>query len=200
MQFAVLGWPEDGPTLRLDHRRFAYAGKFVMSNTGKAVALADGVAPDDLPAAREAPAPAAGVLAALSFNGDRTEPDALWIRYVTTRRDRRGEGIGARLVAFLVARARERGYERVRIAVNNVFAYHALSKAGFGYTGRQTGLSELVLERSIDRGADREGRPVDRGRYREGLDVYAARDLTDHERAFVAAKREAGPPPMIDHS
>ncbi|MFC7154992.1 GNAT family N-acetyltransferase [Halomarina halobia] len=184
MQFAVLGWPEDGPTLRLDHRRFAYAGKFAMSNTGKAVALADGIAPDDLPPAREAAAE--GVLAACSFNEDRTDPDALWIRYVTTRRDRRGEGLGTRLAAFTVARARERGYGRVRIAVNNPFAYHALSKAGFGYTGRRTGLAELVLEH-----------PSDRARYREGLSAYAERDLTDDERAFVEAKREAGAPEVV---
>ena len=38
MEYVVLGWPSDGPTLRLDYRQFAYAGKFVMSNTGKAVA------------------------------------------------------------------------------------------------------------------------------------------------------------------
>ena len=37
MEYVLLGWPPDGPTLRLDHRRFAYAGKFVMSTTGKAV-------------------------------------------------------------------------------------------------------------------------------------------------------------------
>ncbi|MUV90296.1 GNAT family N-acetyltransferase, partial [Halapricum sp. CBA1109] len=42
MEYALLGWADDGPTLRLDHERFAYAGKFVMSATGKAVARADG--------------------------------------------------------------------------------------------------------------------------------------------------------------
>ncbi|ERH03826.1 MAG: hypothetical protein J07HR59_00951, partial [Halorubrum sp. J07HR59] len=37
MEFTVLGWPPEAPTLRLDFRTFAYAGKFVMSTTGKAV-------------------------------------------------------------------------------------------------------------------------------------------------------------------
>ena len=37
MEVVVIGWPPNGPTLRLDYRRFSYAGKFVMSNTGKAV-------------------------------------------------------------------------------------------------------------------------------------------------------------------
>ena len=37
MEFALLGWPEDGHSLRLDYREFAYAGKFVMTSTGKAV-------------------------------------------------------------------------------------------------------------------------------------------------------------------
>ncbi|PSP99866.1 GNAT family N-acetyltransferase [Halobacteriales archaeon QS_5_70_17] len=185
MEFAVLGWPPDGPALRLHHERFAYAGKFVMTSTGKAVALAAGVAPADLPAPEEGYAE--GVLAAAAFNEDRTDPDALWLRYVTTRRDRQGEGIGTRLVAFAVARARKRGYERVRIAVNNPYAYEALSKAGFGYVGRETGLAELVMER-----------PSDRARYREGLAAFADRDLPAEQREFVAARRERGPPPVVD--
>ena len=40
MRFELVGWPADGPKLALDYRAFSYAGKFVMSNTGKAVALA----------------------------------------------------------------------------------------------------------------------------------------------------------------
>lgn len=38
MRYAVLGDHHDGPTLLLDWEAFSYAGKFVMSNTGKAVA------------------------------------------------------------------------------------------------------------------------------------------------------------------
>ncbi|MFC6835977.1 GNAT family N-acetyltransferase [Halomarina ordinaria] len=183
MEHAVLGWPDEGPTLRLDHREYAYAGKFVTAATGKAAVLAED-APVDQPSAREGYA--RGLLAVCSFNEDRTDPDTAWIRYVTTRRDRRGEGLGARLAAFTADRLRDRGYERVRIAVNNPYAYHALSKAGFGFTGRETGLAELVLEH-----------PSDRGRYDEGLAVYAARDLTPEEAAFVEAKRAAGPPPVL---
>jgi GNAT superfamily N-acetyltransferase len=184
MKFAVVGWPPDGPALGLDHERFAYAGKFVMTATGKAVAVTDGTALD-FPDPRSGTAE--GVLAAVAFNEDRTDPDALWLRYVTTRRDCRGEGIGPRLVAFATARARERGYERVRIAVNNPYSYEALSKAGFGYVGRETGLAELVMEH-----------PSDRDRYREGLAAFADRDLTPSEREFLAARRERGPPPTVD--
>ena len=42
MEFEILGDEADGPTLELDYREFAYAGKFVMSSTGKSVARADG--------------------------------------------------------------------------------------------------------------------------------------------------------------
>ena len=36
MEFALLGWPAADPTLRLDYRRFSYAGKFVTGGTGVA--------------------------------------------------------------------------------------------------------------------------------------------------------------------
>jgi GNAT superfamily N-acetyltransferase len=167
MDTELLGWPSDGPTLRLNHERFSYAGKFVMSNTGKVVVREE----DD-------------VVAAAAFNEDRTDETALWIRYITTRDDRRGEGIGPRLADFVAERARERGYERVRIAVNNAFAYEALYKAGFGYTGETTGIAELVLERPGDRSGKR---------YRAGLAEFRGRDeLSDAERSFLA---DAAEPP-----
>jgi GNAT superfamily N-acetyltransferase len=178
--YRVLGWPPDAPRLRLDHREFAYAGKFVMSNTGKAVA-------------HEGPPPSPGVddyadvVAAASFNEDRTDEAACWIRYVTVRSDRRGEGVGPRLCSHVADAAERRGYERVRIAVNNPYSYHALHKAGFGFTGRETGLAELVLER-----------PAPADGYRSGLDAFAERDLSDEERSFLAAKRATGPPPRLD--
>jgi GNAT superfamily N-acetyltransferase len=168
MEIELLGWPPDGPTLQLDYRRFGYAGKFVMSNTGKAVARED----DD-------------VVAAVAFNEDRTDPDALWLRYVTVREDRRGEGIGPRLLEFVRDRALERGYERVRIAVNNPFAYEACYRAGFGYTGRRTGIAELVLEHPDGRSAEC---------YREGLDEFRERELSADEEAFLDRKRGADPP------
>lgn len=180
----LLGWPPDGPRLRLDHRAFAYAGKFVMSSTGKAVLAPPGWEPPADPETYADP------VAAAAFNEDRTDPETLWIRYVTVRRDRRGEGHGPRLCAFVAARAADRGYDSVRIAVNNPYSYEALSKAGFGFTGRETGLAELVLDRPADAPA-----PGDPDRYRAGLDAFADRsDLTDDERAFLDRKRERGPP------
>ncbi|RDI72917.1 GNAT family N-acetyltransferase [Halopelagius longus] len=190
MEFALLGWPPDGPTLRLDYRRFAYAGKFVMSNTGKAV-VADRTE-------RTAPLPSeeyeadADVLAAVAFNEDRTDEGVLWLRYVTVRDDRKGENLGPRLCAFVVARAAERGYDRLRIAVNNPFAYEALHEAGFAWTGETTGIAELVLERPADANADRSG-----DRYRRGLDEFRARDLSDAEVAFLADRRDADPPEPV---
>ncbi|WP_128477975.1 GNAT family N-acetyltransferase [Halorussus pelagicus] len=201
MEYAVLGWPDDGPQLRLDHREFSYAGKFVMSNTGKAVVRDDEgrarpTRQSETGTAAESDAPDRDwveddrIIAAVAFNEDRTDPETAWLRYVTVRQDRRGAGVGARLCRFATERLRERGYERVRIAVNNPFAYHALYKAGFGYTGEETGLAELVLVSPGDRSAER---------YRTGLDAYRERDdLGDAERDFLAAKADAGPPEIID--
>jgi GNAT superfamily N-acetyltransferase len=176
----VLGWhpteaDEAGPTLRLDWRRFSYAGKFVMSNTGKAV-LREGDPGDG--------AFDESVVAAVAFNADRTDAATLWLRYVTVREDRRGEGLGPRLCDAVVRRALDRGYEQVRIAVNNPFAYEALYKAGFGFTGRETGIAELVLERPSPADGDRARR------YRDGLDRFRERDGSAAERRFLAGRRE----------
>ncbi|MEF8807828.1 GNAT family N-acetyltransferase [Natronomonas sp.] len=182
----LLGWPGDGPTLRLNYREFSYAGKFVMSNTGKAVIRVragsdesdstDSKWDDD-------------VLAAVAFNEDRTDPETLWLRYVTVHEDRRGEGLGPRLCAFVTQRAAERGYQRVRIAVNNPFAYEALYKSGFAFSGEETGVAELVLERPADRSAERSTE-----QYQAGLDIYRQRDLSEAELAFLERKRGASPP------
>ncbi|PSP82989.1 GNAT family N-acetyltransferase [Halobacteriales archaeon QS_1_68_17] len=174
MEYAVVGWPADGPRLDLDHERFAYAGKFATGRTGKAVARNDG-----------------GVVAAASFNEDRAAAGALRIRYVTVREDRRGEGIGPRLVAFLADRARARGYERVRISVNNAFSFESLSKAGFAYTGEQTGLAELVMEWPAER---------TRASYQAGLDAFRERDLSSAEASFLAAREGTDPPTVVDAS
>mgnify|MGYP000143737187 CR=1 FL=1 len=183
MDCALLGWPPDAPTLRLDYRRFAYAGKFVLGSTGKAVVRegerGEGEYDDHL-------------LAAASFDPDRTDPDRLVVRYVTVRDDRRGEGLGARLLAFVAARAADRGYHRVRIAVNNPAAYVAAHRAGFAFTGAETGLAELVCERPSDRPADR-----DAGVYRSGLDRYRDRDLDDEALAHLDEKAAAGPPSVV---
>jgi len=37
MEYALVGGPDSGTTLRLDYRAFAYAGKFVVGAPGKAV-------------------------------------------------------------------------------------------------------------------------------------------------------------------
>jgi GNAT superfamily N-acetyltransferase len=169
MEFALLGWPPDGPTLRLDYEVFAYAGKFVISSTGKAVAR-DG-----------------DVVGAVAFNEDRTDPDCLQLRYVTVRSDRRGEGIGPRLLRFTAERARDRGYSSVQIAANNPFAYEACYRAGFVFTGEETGLAELVLSYRPDANRDPK-------RYQDGLDRYRERDLSSEEEAFLAEWRGTDPP------
>ena len=223
MEYALVGWPADGPQLRLDHREFSYAGKFVMSNTGKAVVRrVDGR--ESAECETDADASSAGddepvgdreidsvgdreldsvsdreadvdwieddrIVGAVAFNEDRTDSATAWLRYVTVRENSRGEGVGARLAKFATARLREEGYDRVRIAVNNPFAYHALYKAGFGYTGEQTGLAELVLVAPAER---------TRERYQSGLDVYREREeLSSAEREFLSAKAGAGPPDAI---
>ena len=179
MEFRLVGWPP-GPKMRLDHEAFAYAGKFVLPS-GKAVVIEGELSiPDPAEGYTE------GVLAAVAFSEDRTD-GALWLRYVSVRADRRGEGLGARLCAFVRDRAHERGYETVRIAVNNPYAYEALYKAGFGFTGRETGLAELVLEHPAP-----EGRST--ARYRDGHSRFGDRDLSAGERAFLDARES---PPTV---
>lgn len=182
MEPELLGWPEDEVTLRLDFERFSYAGKFVMPSTGKAV-VRDPESPLGTGSDDEFDR---GFVAATAFSEDRTDDRTLWIRYLTVRRDHRGEGLGPRLASFVVDRARERGYECVKIAVNNPFAYGALYRAGFAYTGEQTGLAELVLSTNADRST---------ARYQQGFEVYSDREnLSDAERAYVDAHRDESPP------
>jgi GNAT superfamily N-acetyltransferase len=193
--FAVLGWSAAGPTLRLDHREFAYAGKFVMSGTGKAVAYrargasGAGTGQDD-----PDPSDPEAVLAAAAFDPDRTDPETLKIRYLTVRDDARGGALGARLAAFVAARAADRDFDRVAIGVNNAFSYEACYKAGFAWTGETSGIAELVLARPA-------GGPAERGgeRYRTGLDRFREReDLADAERAFLDAREGADPPALVE--
>lgn len=169
MEYRLLGWPSDGPTLELDYREFRYAGKFVVSSTGKLVAEDDGT-----------------VVGATTFDEDRTDASILRIRYVTVRDDRRGEGVGTDLLDQTRAAARDRGYETVRIAVNNPFAYEAAYRAGFGFTGDSTGIAELVLDAP---------RP-DTDRYHEGLSTFANRDvdISTEEQRFIERKLDDGPP------
>ncbi|WP_436347730.1 GNAT family N-acetyltransferase [Natronorubrum sp. FCH18a] len=193
MEYELLGWPPDGPKLRLDYERFSYAGKFVMTNTGKAVARDATAAIDENASAAEIDGSAVEtpIVAAVAFNEDRTDEGTLWLRYVTVERSRRGEGIGPELLALVRDRAVERGYDRLRIAVNNPFAYEALYRTGFAYTGETTGIAELILEypTPID-GADRS----ERERYQAGLEEFRDRDLSDEEESFLESRRDGGPP------
>lgn len=189
MEYELLEWPPDGPKLRLDHERFSYAGKFVMTNTGKAVARAED----------------GRIVAAIAFNEDRTDSDTLWLRYVTVERERRGEGIGPRLCRLVRDRAVERGYDRLRIAVNNPFAYEALYRTGFVYTGETTGIAELILEYPSpnsdpdpDSFADDNMNRTARERYQAGLEEYRARDLSADEEAFLESRRGSEPPATGD--
>jgi GNAT superfamily N-acetyltransferase len=189
VRYAVLGDAADGPTLLLDWESFSYAGKFVMSNTGKAIAYEGqplGERDDDdwPPDARATDDPVEDVVGAVSFNEDRTDAEATWLRYVTVRENRRGDGVGARLCAFAAAHLLA-DYERVRIAVNNPFAYEALHKAGFGFTGEETGLAELVLERP---------NPERETAYQDGLDRYRDRELSPEEERFLDSRLGASPP------
>jgi len=219
MEFALLGWAEADPTLRLDYRRFSYAGKFVTGGTGVAVIRGDAAerAADDTPAVESDDEPAAAdteteslaslpdgvtesdfadnILAAIAFSPDRTDPSTLKIRYLTVRDDLRGDGsqLGPQLVAFLTSRAAAAGYDRIAIAVNNAFSYHALYKAGFTYTDRETGLAELVLDRPI-------GEPAvaSQPRYQRGLDVFREREgLSTAETEFLADHGDAVPPRLL---
>ncbi|RQG89900.1 N-acetyltransferase [Natrarchaeobius halalkaliphilus] len=210
MEYELLGWPPDGPTLRLDYERFSYAGKFVMSNTGKAVARTE----DDEASERldlngdtdgERDHDVGRIVAAAAFNEDRTDDETLWIRYVTVDRAHRGDGIGPKLLSLVRERALKRGYDRLRIAVNNPFAYEALYRTGFVYTGETTGIAELLLEypspleldeRSGDGVADSQSRHKDVRfeRYQAGLEEFRERDLSEAEERFLEDRRERTPP------
>jgi len=171
MEFALLGWPEDGHRLRLDHEQFPYAGKFVMTSTGKAVIGDD------------------SVVAAAAFDADRTDPDTLCVRYITVRQDRQGDRLGSRLLRFVRERATERGFERVSIGVNNPFSYQAAYRAGFCFSGAESGMAELDLVWPGDRSTER---------YQAGLDLFRERDLSPEEESFLDAKADADPPSVLD--
>lgn len=199
MEYALVCRPGEGATLRLDYRAFAYAGKFVVGAPGKSVIrtadgsrAAPGWEPDEpLPDTVDPEAFDDEVVAAVSFSPDRTDPDCCRLRYVTVHAARRGEEVGPRLIRETAADLAADGFDRVKIAVNNPFAYEACHKCGFAYTGEQTGIAELELERPAATAA-----PVEPERYREGLAAFRETDgeLTRAERRFVAERLERGPP------
>jgi GNAT superfamily N-acetyltransferase len=182
MEFEILGRSPEGPTLDLSHEQFAYAGKFVMSSTGKSVVRDDGA-----------------VIGAIAFSEDHADPDAVRLRYVTVREDRRGDGIGPRLLRF-TADTLGSAYDRVLIAVNNPIAYQACYRAGFAFTGEETGMAELLLayapgERSRMVGSDPDGSGTV---HDEGLAAFEGRDLPPAQRAVVDRHRGSDPPPIVD--
>ncbi|WP_418281668.1 GNAT family N-acetyltransferase [Halorubrum sp. DTA98] len=199
MEYALVGDSGSGATLRLDYRAFAYAGKFVLGAPGKAVLrTADGSSAvpewepgESLPPTVDPDAFDDDVVAAVSFSPDRTDPSCCRLRYVTVHVDRRGEGLGPELIAHTVSRLEARGYDEVRIAVNNPFAYEAMYKIGFAYTGERTGIAELELARPVDAPASAHG---DVDRYQSGLDRFRKRDLGGTEARFLAERSATGPP------
>ena len=208
MEFTVLGAPGEGVTCRLDYRAFAYAGKFVVGDPGTAVLrTADGSAavpewtPDEpLPETVDPAAFEDDVLAAVSFSPDRTDPACCRLRYVTVHVARRGEGLGPALIRRTVSWLAAAGYERVRIAVNNPFAYEAVYKCGFAYTGETTGIAELELERPAAEPAPNHGDPE---RYRAGLAAFRDRDpeLSAAETQFLDDRIDDGRgPPAASES
>jgi len=207
MEFTVLGAAGTGASCRLDYRAFAYAGKFVTGDTGKAVletgdgsAAAPGWTPDrSLPETVDPADFEESVVAAVSFSPDRTDPTCCRLRYVTVHAARRGEEIGPTLIRRTVHWLADAGYDRVRIAVNNPFAYEALYKCGFAYTGEQTGLAELELARPAAAVA---ATRADADRYRTGLRRFRDDDTerSDAERAFLRLRLDtmdpAAPPAL----
>lgn len=188
VELRVLGWPDDSPRLNVDHQQFAYAGNFATGRTGIAVAVEAGVS---VPGAGTWEPASDELLAAASFDEDRAERDALRVRYVSVREDRRGEGIGPALLAFVVQRAVGREFDRVRIGVNNPIAYQACYRAGFSFTGEESGMGELVLEAPV-----RGERSTDS--YRDGLERFAERDFPQEQAAVVDRNAETTPPSRID--
>ena len=175
MEYKILGQSPDGPTLDLDYREFAYAGKFVMSKTGKSVAVDDGT-----------------VVGAVAFSPDYDNERVVRFRYVTVHDDRRGEGIGSRLLRY-TAESLSTGYDDVTIAVNNPVAYRACYRAGFTFTGHETGIAEVLLRYNPEENRRRE-------RYYEGLARFEDRELPPEQQAVL--DREEPPPvapfPSID--
>lgn len=172
MEYRIVGFPAAEPTLDLSHEEFAYAGNFVMTSTGKSVAREDGT-----------------VVAATAFNADHDDPDTERIRYVTVRENRRGEGIGPRLLRFTAEQLSDRR-PRVTIAVNNPIAYEACYRAGFVSTGEETGIAELELVYDPD--GQRSG-----SQYRQGFDVFAGRDLPPDQQSVLSRHQDGSPPSVV---
>lgn len=175
IDYSFCGWPSDRPTLDLPHEQFAYAGKFVVERTGKAIARDHADAPPS-------------IVGAVSFNRDRGVSNGARIRYLTVREGYRGNRIGPRLVQYLCTQVATT-YDAVRIAVNNPIAYVAMYRAGFGYTGETGGLGETILELPAP---DRSSK-----RYWNGLAQFDVDVLPDRHQTILHRERSRDPPSVI---
>ena len=184
VEFELLGFPDAGPTLVLDHERFAYAGNFRRSATGKAVARDLEASTGSDEHGSEEP-----VVGATAFDEDRAHANRAKIRYVTVRSDRHGERIGPRLLRFTAERLCER-FGAVAIAVNNPAAYLACYRAGFVSTGRETGIAELRMR--YDPGE------ASVASYREGWSVFEGRDLPERQHGVLERHADGEPPPVLE--
>jgi len=77
----------------------------------------------------------------------------------------------------------------VSIGVNNPFSYQAAYRAGFCFSGAESGMAELDLIWPGDRSTER---------YQAGLDLFRERDLSPEEESFLASKADTDPPSVLD--
>jgi hypothetical protein len=177
---------EEAPPLELPAAQFAYAGQYRMRRYGKAV----------LTHRPDRPTQAAEIIAAVTTDRHRRHRDRLVVRRVDVRRDARGQGWGPALLQAVLPAAAAADFHTAQINVNNPFAYIAVSKAGFVWTGRTTGLAELIMIRPTDRPCT----PT-HGRFIAGLSLYRRR-LSPAGRRLIARyrRRDAalGSPRAVD--
>ena len=160
IKFSIEGDIEGGPPIFLHGDKFSYAGKFITKDAGKILARID-----------------EEVVGAISFNKDRNDEDIGWIRYMVVEKDHRGEGIGPELITYAIGVLRE-NVGLIKVATNNIFAYRALYKSGFAYTGKTTGIAELVLEYPKNQTMQK---------YIEGVEhLLSVKNLTEEEIEFFS--------------
>jgi len=165
---------EEATSIVLPQEEFAYAGQYRMKRYGKAV----------LTRRPDRPTAAAAIIAALSTDRHRIQENRLVVRTIDVRREARGNGWGPLLLRSVLPAVATAGFETIQINVNNPFAYIAACKAGFGWTGRTTGLAELIMTRPTDRPSR-----WSRGRFIAGLSLYRRRRLDTASRGLIARYR-----------
>lgn len=177
-RYEFLGWPDDGPTIDISHERFAYAGKFILPGTGKAIVRSS--QPGSHP-----------IKGAVAFNDDRGVQNAARIRYITVSESTRGRRLGPKLALFVQDQIIGQSYSLVRIAVNNPIAYEAMYRAGFYYTGETRQLNEVVLSTDA---------PLSPSKYKTGLQTFDKADLPDRQVRLIDRGMDRGPPEKIQYA